>query len=455
MSFSQSAVNQRSFPNHPHRQSKTVEYHLPSRASIQEYQALLDHHAVEAAKSTAFIPSRQAPAPPLQTTHRSRIPTESSPAPPVSAPPPAKIRNSLQKPNPRARKHSLTSVSPSPRIVEHDPFAANANDNPLTQHLKSQKSGSMATGTSPPPRPSRANTANLNDIIPNPSQLAARRLSQPSTPMFDDGHFYADPQESLPSGPSQDYSPSAPVGTNSRIRSRSGTTSKAKKGVLGLMSEMFNPTKRPEISTPYDPVHLTHVGFNSSTGEFTGLPKEWQQLLQESGISRSEQEKNPQAVMEIVKFYQEGHGDVWDKLGNVGPTQELSFLQPRVDESFQNPVGNQDLMLSLYIYSVLSALHHHPRKNNHRRHLTLLLPLPLRIARHLHHLPRLHLLWTVQLLSVLPQRQANQQILGVQTPRVTGDPLRQRKYLVAKALLRNRNLSQPNHRLFHHLQIFH
>ena len=61
-----------------------------------------------------------------------------------------------------------------------------------------------------------------------------------------------------------------------------------------------------------------HVGFNSSTGEFTGMPKEWQQLLQESGITRQEQEKNPQAVMEVVKFYQETHGDqIWDKLGNV------------------------------------------------------------------------------------------------------------------------------------------
>jgi p21-activated kinase 1 len=95
------------------------------------------------------------------------------------------------------------------------------------------------------------------------------------------------------------------------------------------MSEFLNTTKRPEISTPYDPVHLTHVGFNSSTGEFTGLPKEWQQLLQESGISRSEQEKNPQAVMEIVKFYQEGHGDVWDKLGAMVPAS---------DDGFQNPV---------------------------------------------------------------------------------------------------------------------
>lgn len=102
--------------------------------------------------------------------------------------------------------------------------------------------------------------------------------------------------------------------------------------MLGGMFDFLAPSKRPEISTPYDPVHLTHVGFNSSTGEFTGLPKEWQQLLQESGISRSEQEKNPQAVMEIVKFYQEGRGDVWDKMGAVGVEQSAS-----VNEGFVNP----------------------------------------------------------------------------------------------------------------------
>jgi len=112
--------------------------------------------------------------------------------------------------------------------------------------------------------------------------------------------------------------------------------------MLGFMSEFLNTNKRPEISTPYDPVHLTHVGFNSSTGEFTGLPKEWQQLLQESGISRSEQEKNPQAVMEIVKFYQEGHsGDVWAKMGQVG-SPYVGLPQPlAMDDGFQNPVSRE------------------------------------------------------------------------------------------------------------------
>ena len=113
--------------------------------------------------------------------------------------------------------------------------------------------------------------------------------------------------------------------------------------MLGFMSEFLNQSKRPEISTPYDPVHLTHVGFNSSTGEFTGLPKEWQQLLQESGISKQDQEKNPLAVMEIVKFYQEGHGDVWDKMGQLdSPTYDGGNKALPEENGFQNPVSDPE-----------------------------------------------------------------------------------------------------------------
>ncbi|KAG6865917.1 Serine/threonine-protein kinase smu1 [Termitomyces sp. T159_Od127] len=186
----------------------------------------------------------------------------------------------------------------------------------------------------PPPRPSRANTDNLTDIWPTPSQIAARHTSVPAPPPAAD-HFYADLAEALPAA---DHMPAPPPSAPPPAlagRSRSSTVSKPKKGVLGFMSEVFNPSKRPEISTPYDPVHLTHVGFNSFTGEFTGLPKEWQQLLQESGISRSEQEKNPQAVMEIVKFYQEGQSDGWDKLGAMGSP---GGFQPKLDDSLMNPV---------------------------------------------------------------------------------------------------------------------
>jgi p21-activated kinase 1 len=200
---------------------------------------------------------------------------------------------------------------------------------------------------SPPPRPSRANTATLNDMFPTESStLATRRQSNPIAASPSDAAFFADANESMPAMPTTEYN-NLPL-SNSGLgnRSRSGTTTKSKKGMLGFMSEFLNQSKRPEISTPYDPVHLTHVGFNSSTGEFTGLPKEWQQLLQESGISRQEQEKNPLAVMEIVKFYQEGHGDVWDKMGalDTAPEDNNGLLQ--------NPVSTSEILSNVMTFNI-------------------------------------------------------------------------------------------------------
>ncbi|KDE06192.1 STE/STE20/PAKA protein kinase [Microbotryum lychnidis-dioicae p1A1 Lamole] len=105
---------------------------------------------------------------------------------------------------------------------------------------------------------------------------------------------------------------------------------KSKKGGFGsFLADVFsNPSKKVEISTPYDPVHLTHVGYNPDIGEFTGLPKEWQQLLQDSGVTKEEQAAHPQAVAEIVAFYQDvtkvadaqagaEQDDVWNKMGHA------------------------------------------------------------------------------------------------------------------------------------------
>lgn len=60
-----------------------------------------------------------------------------------------------------------------------------------------------------------------------------------------------------------------------------------------------------KISTPYDPKHVYHVGVDAKTGEYTGLPNEWEKLLTSSGITMKEQQQHPQAVMDIVKFYQD------------------------------------------------------------------------------------------------------------------------------------------------------
>ncbi|KAM6946192.1 serine/threonine-protein kinase PAK 1 isoform 2-T2 [Aplochiton taeniatus] len=61
--------------------------------------------------------------------------------------------------------------------------------------------------------------------------------------------------------------------------------------------------ERPEISLPSDFEHTIHVGFDSVTGEFTGMPEQWARLLQTSNITKLEQKKNPQAVLDVLKFY--------------------------------------------------------------------------------------------------------------------------------------------------------
>uniref|UniRef100_A0A8C7QYR5 non-specific serine/threonine protein kinase n=1 Tax=Oncorhynchus mykiss TaxID=8022 RepID=A0A8C7QYR5_ONCMY len=57
------------------------------------------------------------------------------------------------------------------------------------------------------------------------------------------------------------------------------------------------------ISLPSDFEHTIHVGFDAVTGEFTGMPEQWARLLQTSNITKLEQKKNPQAVLDVLKFY--------------------------------------------------------------------------------------------------------------------------------------------------------
>ncbi|KAJ3338810.1 signal transducing kinase of the PAK [Gonapodya sp. JEL0774] len=91
-----------------------------------------------------------------------------------------------------------------------------------------------------------------------------------------------------------------------------------------FMAGLMPAEKKIEISNPYNPVHLTHVGFNADTGEFTGLPREWKVLLEESGISRQEQQMHPQAVLDIIGFYSESRQSLGEK-----------FMQPKNSRSAQ------------------------------------------------------------------------------------------------------------------------
>ncbi|KAL5004705.1 hypothetical protein ScPMuIL_018161 [Solemya velum] len=61
--------------------------------------------------------------------------------------------------------------------------------------------------------------------------------------------------------------------------------------------------EKPVISPPWNFEHTVHVGFDPHTGEFTGMPNAWARLLSQSNISKLEQKKNPQAVLDVLNYY--------------------------------------------------------------------------------------------------------------------------------------------------------
>ncbi|XP_075236911.1 serine/threonine-protein kinase PAK 3-like protein isoform X2 [Lycorma delicatula] len=61
--------------------------------------------------------------------------------------------------------------------------------------------------------------------------------------------------------------------------------------------------EKPNISYPTNFEHTVHVGFDAVTGEFTGMPEAWARLLMSSNISKQEQKKNPQAVLDVLNWF--------------------------------------------------------------------------------------------------------------------------------------------------------
>ncbi|KAG9009576.1 signal transducing kinase of the PAK [Tulasnella sp. 427] len=275
--------------DHPNRLAKSQSPSLPSAASAPSTHVFkIPSGSVSSSRTINLRPTSPPIAspsgqPPSQKSYP--FPYSSTSTPNTRSTTPTSPSAAPTSPSRQQQRHSYLSKPPPQAFKMSSPY-------PSQQ--------SYGSGGGPPPRPSRANTSNLNDIVSS-SHPSSRRLSTPQA---------APDQYTLPSLDPGDSPPPNAIngginGANTVGRSRSSTQGKNKKSMLSFMSDFLATPKRPEISTPYDPVHLTHVGFNSSTGEFTGLPKEWQQILQENGISRQDQEKNPQAVVEIFKFYQE------------------------------------------------------------------------------------------------------------------------------------------------------
>lgn len=62
---------------------------------------------------------------------------------------------------------------------------------------------------------------------------------------------------------------STPKRYSDETREQRGGVLRKKSGFSGLVSSLVGSQKKPIISAPENPVHVTHVGYDSSTGQFT------------------------------------------------------------------------------------------------------------------------------------------------------------------------------------------
>uniref|UniRef100_A0A6I8S2D3 non-specific serine/threonine protein kinase n=1 Tax=Xenopus tropicalis TaxID=8364 RepID=A0A6I8S2D3_XENTR len=100
--------------------------------------------------------------------------------------------------------------------------------------------------------------------------------------------------------------------------------------------------ERPEISLPSDFEHTIHVGFDAVTGEFTGIPEQWARLLQTSNITKLEQKKNPQAVLDVLKFYDSKETFLSHVLQNAKTASEPPLAPPVSEEEDEEEEEEED-----------------------------------------------------------------------------------------------------------------
>ncbi|KAI1633256.1 hypothetical protein F4809DRAFT_33385 [Biscogniauxia mediterranea] len=166
--------------------------------------------------------------------------------------------------------------------------------NTILSHLEATKSPTYQPARSRPAPPLSKSASNTHAMSPPLRRSASFSAA--------DGNM----SEKAYSSRSPDNQPGGPKRYSDETKEPKGPgVLRKKSGFSGLMSTLVGSPKKPVISAPENPVHVTHVGYDSSTGQFTGLPKEWQRLINESGIPENARRENPQMIADIVTFYKE------------------------------------------------------------------------------------------------------------------------------------------------------
>ncbi|KAK9702122.1 Protein kinase [Basidiobolus ranarum] len=102
------------------------------------------------------------------------------------------------------------------------------------------------------------------------------------------------------------------------------------------MDSIYSCSPLMTVSNPTNFQHKVHVGFDSVTGAFTGLPDAWTRLLASSAITKEDYSKNPQAVLDVLEFYTENQKSN-QNYPMPPPPDKWAGLLPQLDGRLPTP----------------------------------------------------------------------------------------------------------------------
>ncbi|PVU94585.1 hypothetical protein BB561_002432 [Smittium simulii] len=126
-----------------------------------------------------------------------------------------------------------------------------------------------------------------------------------------------------------------------------------------------------DVSEPSNFFHHVHVDFDSTSGNFVGLPEQWSNLLKSSNITQKDYQQNPQAVLDVLDFYTKNSINNGDSGGFIGDFNNFSepenYAKPKNKNAHQ--LVNQSLKkVSSFIFESKSTNNSNglsEQRNNH------------------------------------------------------------------------------------------
>lgn len=211
-------------------------------------------------------------------------------------PPPLRLSSQNQPAVPKAQLHQLHHLNQLNQLSENTANLSinfhlkNHNHNP--HQPLTQLPGQLASKYNN----SQFNQSNLNNIPVN--------------------------QKPLPKEPSEIKEAEAKANKKCAVKPDKQSSKKGKSRADQFLND------KPVISPPTNFEHTFHVGFNAETGEFCGLPDTWATLLKISNISKLEQQRNPQAVIDVLKWYDLFSNEKFEGFGVQAP----KYMNPNAGE---------------------------------------------------------------------------------------------------------------------------